>query len=157
VSKLEGVDMDTPPNSKIFDCNNSTNTTDIALLARRRAQASTQAQIPPINITFSGLADALRGMPSAPAPAIQPGPAQPPRKKLPPQMELHAFCTKYSLHDALEWKLKAVDVSGPHVLRLIGDAALVDKARLSIGELATLHDTEERWTAAAEAVQDDMA
>jgi hypothetical protein len=38
--KIEGVNHETPPNTKIFDPTNTQNTDDISLLAKRRLAAS---------------------------------------------------------------------------------------------------------------------
>jgi hypothetical protein len=62
-------------------------------------------------------------------------------------MTLNAFCVHSDLSDAIKVKLTSINVTGPHVLHLIDDAALWKEAGLDIGELATLRDAEERWMA----------
>jgi hypothetical protein len=60
-------------------------------------------------------------------------------------MELGAFCAQYFLSQNIQQKLKAIQVTGPHVLRLISDADLRGDGSLSIGELASLRDAQFRW------------
>ncbi|KAI3602366.1 hypothetical protein WG66_011261 [Moniliophthora roreri] len=89
----------------------------------------------PVFVDLSGIAPFLR------SPHHQlPNPTRLP----PPKVPLSEFCKKYELSDALQEKLKGLNIDGPHVLRLIKDEAL-EKKGLSIGEVAGLRDAEERW------------
>jgi hypothetical protein len=49
------------------------------------------------------------------------------------------------LSAAIKNKLTSINITGPHILRLIDNAALWKEAGLDIGELVTVHDAEERW------------
>ena len=69
-----------------------------------------------------------------------------PRQRPPPRVTLTKFCKQYKLSASLHEKLAALDIDGPHVLRLIKDGALESKG-FSIGEVAGLRDAEERWMA----------
>jgi hypothetical protein len=143
--KHEGVDLESPPNSKIFDPTNQQNANDVRLLANRRLNQTREAA-PPITVNFSGLADLLKqnGAPVAPAPAA--GSAVSAKNEpLPPPMELALFCDQYHLSNDIKKKLGSIHVSGPHVLRLITDADLRGEGTLSIGELASLRDAHMRW------------
>ncbi|KAJ2936905.1 hypothetical protein H1R20_g190, partial [Candolleomyces eurysporus] len=149
-SKAEGVDMETPPNAKLFNPACSSNTADIAMLAQRRAAAGQPTQQPQTTVSLAGLAEFIREMrqpestraTEAPAPEAL---ALPQPKRLPPRMKLDDFCRLYGLDDGLKHKLGAIDITGPHVLRLVTDDDLRKSGTLTIGELATLRDAEERW------------
>jgi len=72
---------------------------------------------------------------------------RPPRCQAPlPPMKLDSFCTAYNLSDAIKDKLVAIQIAGPHVLRLITDTDLRGKGGLSVGELASVHDAQLRWS-----------
>jgi hypothetical protein len=149
------VDDESPPSNKLFDPRSGGNS-DVRMLAKRRMAAQTQAAAPQIQVSFDGLADVMRALRSDtgdthPQPATQANSApitrhaQPECPKPRPRMALAQFCQLYELSASLQQKLEAVDVTGPHTLRLIDNAALTELAKLSIGELAALRDAEERW------------
>jgi hypothetical protein len=137
--------METPPNTKIFDAAFTGNTTDTATLAKRRSIV----QQPPI-VNFEGLVDVLKHLNPAlqqPLPALQqPLPvSNPPHNCPPPKISVHVFCARFDLSPAIEAKLGGINVTGPHLLRLIDDTALQTEGGLDLGELAGVRDAEERW------------
>ncbi|KAG1872131.1 hypothetical protein C8R48DRAFT_595708, partial [Suillus tomentosus] len=151
----DGVDIDHPPNSKMFDPparrgSSSSEDNDILALAKRRRNQITQDSKPSSNITvnFSGLAELLSTARQTPAP--QPNvsstvqqPSQP--AQVPPRLSLQAFCDFYDLPLSVYDKLNSHQIMGPHLLRLISDDQLRTECVLSIGELAAVRDAEERW------------
>lgn len=149
--KIDGVDRDTPPNSKIFDPTHKQNTDDVAQLAKRRLSQSREVAAPAVTVNFPGFADFFR----QPNPAIPLGPLPIPNgaanrasfkdEALLPPMKLEIFCAQYSLSDDIQMKLTSIQVAGPHVLSLISDLDLRGEGKLSIGELASLRDAETRW------------
>jgi hypothetical protein len=62
-------------------------------------------------------------------------------------MSISNFCCKFELSADVKEKLSGINITGPHLLRLIDDAALRTEARLDLGELAGVRDAEERWLA----------
>src|ERR1700722_2343162 len=59
-SKQDGVDLETPPNAKMFDPTFVDNS-DIASLAKRQlAQSNRMNALPQVNVSFSGLAEILQ-------------------------------------------------------------------------------------------------
>jgi hypothetical protein len=64
-------------------------------------------------------------------------------------MKLDDFCRQYKLTDEVKGKLDAIQIAGPHVLRLVSDADLRGDGRLSVGELASVRDAQQRWHALA--------
>jgi hypothetical protein len=124
-------------------------TDDIALLAKRRMAQNRDAAAPAITVNFPGFADIFRA-PNAPPL----GPAEPPlaasvnsphrRVPLPP-MELEDFCRQFNLSYELRAKLNVIHITGPHVLRLVSDADLRGEGGLSVGELASVRDAQQRW------------
>lgn len=136
--------METPPNTKIFDTAFTGNATDTATLARRRAVVQ-QPLAPAVN--FEGLVDVLKHL----NPTLQqPLPTQIPLASVPhnfppPKMSTHEFCIKFELSPVIQAKLSGINVTGPHLLRLIDNAALRTEGGLDLGELAGVRDAEERW------------
>ena len=124
---VDGVDKETPPNTKIFDPTNKQNTDDVSLLAKRRLAHARDNVPQPITVNFPGFAQlfaaAAPNAPTAPTAPAAPPPV-PRRVVLLPPMELGAFCTQYFLSQNIQQKLEAIQVTGPHVLRLISDADL---------------------------------
>lgn len=148
--KIEGVDLENPPNSKMFDPtqhHGAANDSDtVGLLARRRAAQHNSA--PTITVNFPGFVDLLHP-PQGAGPVVN-DPRDPiPGHRLPGQLlpptPLLEFCNKYFLSVDIEDKLEAIQISGPHVLSLISDADLRNEAKLSVGQLASLRDAELRW------------
>jgi hypothetical protein len=145
--------METPPNSKIFDTAFTGNATDTAALAKHRSIAQQPPQQPPTQpiVNFEGLTDVLKQLHPAlhqPHPTFHPAQIplpNPLRNCPPPKMTVHVFCAKFDLSPAIEAKLSRINVSGPHLLRLIDDNALRKEGELDLGELAGVRDAEERW------------
>ncbi|RXW14517.1 hypothetical protein EST38_g11336 [Candolleomyces aberdarensis] len=140
----EGADMDTPPNNKLFDASCSRNVMDISTLAKRRAGIVKNDQNTSALAPLAGLAElihAIRGPPSVADAALPVAPAS----NLLEPMDLDDFCMLFGISYGLKLKLEDADITGPHVLRLVSDTDLRSDAKLSIGELATLQDAEERW------------
>ncbi|KAG1846151.1 hypothetical protein C8R48DRAFT_677938 [Suillus tomentosus] len=148
LNKQPGVDLDNPPNTKIFDVT-YTDPTDIAMLSRRRLNAVTQTQSSApsivINNDFKDIVGLLNGD-RGPDPAIKNAP-QPVLRQQPalrPKLSLLDFCNRFKLSRWLCEKLDNIDVTGPHCLRFLQNADLLG-AGLSLGELADIRDAEERW------------
>jgi len=141
-----GVDIDHPPNSKIFDVSNhSDDEDDISALARRRhAQLAGRDHNNQSNITvnFTGLAELIR--PSSPSATSRSSVISRP-KAIPPKLDLRIFAHQFGIPMDLYDKLEAIHLNGPHLLRLISDEQLRTEGGLSLGELAILRDAEERW------------
>ncbi|KAG1799406.1 uncharacterized protein HD556DRAFT_1305619 [Suillus plorans] len=145
-AKIDGVNIDHPPNSKMFDPparrgSSSSKDNDILALAKRRRNQITQDSKLSSNITvnFSGLAELLSTAHQTPAP--QPDvsstvqqPSQP--TQVPPRLSLQAFCDLYDLPLSVYDKLNSHQIT---------DNQLRTECVLSIGELAAVRDAEERW------------
>ncbi|KAF8958724.1 hypothetical protein BDZ97DRAFT_1915991 [Flammula alnicola] len=148
--KIEGVDQENPPNAKMFDPTNKHNIDDVALLAKRRLAQNRDAVAPAITVNFPGFADVFRAPNAPPLAPVNPAtaaPANSPRHRVPPPpMKLDSFCHRYELSEEIRGKLDAIQIAGPHVLRLISDTDLRGEGRLSIGELASVRDAQLRWT-----------
>ncbi|RXW18854.1 hypothetical protein EST38_g7000 [Candolleomyces aberdarensis] len=85
--------------------------------------------------------------PPSVADAALPVPALPvaPASNLLEPMDLDDFCMLFGISYGLKLKLEDADITGPHVLWLVSNTDLRSDAKLSIGELATLRNAEERW------------
>ncbi|KIM74431.1 hypothetical protein PILCRDRAFT_92599 [Piloderma croceum F 1598] len=154
-AKENGVDLEHPPNTKLFDPTfNDPN--DIALLSHHRLLTVNQNQPAPpsiiINNDFKDLAAAMQGHHNPldhPPPGVNPPPSQPThqpiRAALVPKMTLAAFCDYYELHLIIEGKLNELNITGPHALHFVSNQQLADEVRLSVGELADVRDAQERW------------
>jgi hypothetical protein len=156
-AKLEdGIDIDHPPNSKMFDpsrhrttssSGSSDDSNDILALAKRRRNQLAQDTKSSSNITvnFSGLAELLNTRQNPDTTTVQ-SVQQPSRPaQLPPRLSLDAFCDYYDLPRSVYEKLNSHQITGPHLLRLISNDQLRLECALSIGELAAIRDAEERW------------
>lgn len=154
-AKVDGVDMEHPPNSKIFDTTHR-NSADISALSKRRLALQTQStNSPSISLNFEGLADVLKiaglnGNPTAlPAPigpqTLQSQSRTPDYKAPKPKISLVDFCLRYDLSHDVQLKLTTIKVTGPHALRYIDDATLREEGQLELGELADIRDAQERW------------
>ncbi|KAG2113831.1 uncharacterized protein F5147DRAFT_570720 [Suillus discolor] len=140
-----GVDIEHPPNSKIFDPTDhgDSDSDDISALARRRrAQLAGRDHNNQSNITvnFAGLAELIR--PSSPSKNPT---CSTKTMSIPPKLDLQSFATWFGLSGQLHDKLKAIHLDGPHLLRLVSNEQLQTEGGLSLGELAVLRDAEERW------------
>lgn len=148
-AKEEGVDMESPPNVKIFDVTYSGNLMDTNLLAKRRVALQAHGQNSP-TVNFEGLANVIKqlnpayGRENAP-PAPAPLAAVPLHRRPPPKMSIATFCSQFDLSPEIQAKLLGIAIAGPHLLRLVDDGALRGEAGLSLGELAGIRDAEERW------------
>ena len=138
------MNLESPPNSKIFDPTNQQNANDVRLLANRRLNQTRDAA-PPITVNFSGLADLLKQNGTPVVPPAVPAAVFAKNEPLPPPMALALFCDQYHLSNDIKRKLDSIHISGPHVLRLITDTDLRGEGTLSIGELASLRDAHMRW------------
>ena len=145
-AKEEGVDMESPPNVKIFNVTYSGNLMDTNLLAKRHVALQSHSQNSP-TVNFEGLADVIKqlnGQENAlPAPA--PLTAVPLHPRPPPKMSIATFCLQFDLSPEIQAKLLGIAIAGPHLLHLVDDCALRGEAGLSLGELAGIRDAEERW------------
>ena len=152
-AKEDGVGLEMPPHTKIFDSTYTGNTIDIATLAKRRAAALQPVSQNAPTVSFEGLAEVIKQLnptfaQQQPAPIIV---RTPPRPRLPPKMSLAEFCIQYEISHEISIKLCKQNIVGPHLLRLIGDEALRVEGQLDLGELATLRDVQERWVASLDA------
>ncbi|KAJ7587721.1 hypothetical protein C8J56DRAFT_786477, partial [Mycena floridula] len=141
---VSGVDEENPPNNRIFDidADSNTNTTDINLLASRRAQKTSSASGSKVNVSFPGFAEAIACISESraisPETQRQPTPSDVTHVPIIPQkMDLSVFVLKHQLSPAIHEKLRNLDISGPHVLRLMTDCALADGG-LSTGQIAVV-------------------
>lgn len=57
-------------------------------------------------------------------------------------MKLNDFSHQYKLTDEAEGKLNAIQIAGPQFILLVSDADLHGDGRLSVGELASVHDAQ---------------
>lgn len=141
-----GVDIEHPPNSKIFDpTDRSDDEDDISALAwRQRAQLAGRNHNNQSNITvnFMGLAELI--WPSSPSKNPS-GNIKTNLKAIPPKLNLQSFTTWIGLSVQLCNKLEAIYLDGPHLLRLVSNEQLRAEGGLSLGELTVLWDAEERW------------
>lgn len=120
------------------------------MLSRRCLNAVTQTQSSApsivINNDFKDIVGLLNGD-RGPDPAIKNAP-QPVLRQQPAALRLKLslldFCNRFDLSQWLCEKLDEIDVTGPHCLRFLQNADLLG-AGLSLGELADIHDAEERW------------
>ena len=148
--KIEGVDQEMPPNTKIFDATNRQHTDNISVLARHRLAASRENLPQPITVNIPGFAELFAHVKTpAIAPVAAPGVAAAPNVAhrqctLFPPTELILFCTNYRLSDQIKKKLNAMQIAGPHIICLISDADLQGEGALSIGELASVQDVQLR-------------
>jgi hypothetical protein len=125
---------------------------DVALLAsRRRAleDVSTNKSSPSnFTINLAGISDLL-------GPRIgndaAPGPPRIAPTTLPRKIDLDDWCQMYELSNTIQYKLRALDITGPHALRFVTDEDLRSVGNLSLGELADVRDGQERWSKAADA------
>jgi hypothetical protein len=103
-------------------------------------------------VNFEGLADVIRQLNPAtnnhrePVALALPV-ATPARHLPPPKMTMDDFCWKFELSANIKEKLFRINITGPHLLRLIDNLALRTEAGLDLGELAGVRDAEERWMA----------
>jgi hypothetical protein len=119
----------------------------VALLAGRRAKDHNGSGI---TVNFPGFADIFRHqnpLPASQAPVHAADPINSPHRRIPPPpMKLDDFCQHYDLSDAINAKLVDIQIAGLHVLRLIADCDLREEGKLSIGELASVRDAQQRWS-----------
>jgi len=134
----------------MFDATTPNSNADIAVMAKRRAAATTASSGSNVYVNFDGLAELLRG-PSAATPRLLAPATATAAEKRPndvskwPKMDLATFSEQFKLPACLHDKLLALGVQGPHVLRFLKDEDLRAEGKLLLGELGTLCDAEERW------------
>lgn len=135
--------MEHPPSGPEFSSqDNHNNTDDIALLARRRVGLLQQQQQPQITVNLAGLPDLLQRQPLQTV-TTNPNVTQRPPPR--PKITLDEFCFKYGLSIDIQDKLAQVKVSGPHGLRYISEAELMNVAKLDLGERGDVQDAVDRW------------
>ncbi|KAI0037783.1 hypothetical protein FA95DRAFT_1613884 [Auriscalpium vulgare] len=151
--KTAGVDFESPPSSPLFDAGAARGdaTTDINVLASRRLRSlsasNSSNSSPNVNVSFEGLADMMAVLKGSERSALSPAninPA-PSSKPLPPKMSLALFCQIYELSAGVITKLSQMELAGPHVLRKLSDADLVEDGALTKAQIAEVRDAEERW------------
>ena len=136
-----------PPPTKLFDPTAANAGSDLAMMARHRAAATTTSSTQNISISFDGLAELLRGPTNkitTPAPTAPATPATTDYSNI-PAMTLAAFCERYAVPEQLKKKLIDLGVQGPQALCWIKDEDLRGEGGLLLGELGTLRDAEQRW------------
>jgi hypothetical protein len=139
--KQDGVDLETPPNSKLFDPT-FVDTTDIASLAKRRLSLSNKTPVAPqVNVNFAGLAELLQIQ----KPTVPDTLTHPPAHVLQPKMTLEDFCHSYQLSVGIQIKLDKLGITGPHALRFLSKDDLRHEGELRVGEIAEIRDAEARW------------
>ncbi|KAK0432482.1 hypothetical protein EV421DRAFT_1910864 [Armillaria borealis] len=157
--KVQGVNHDTPPHSRLFDVttskSNNKNTTDIALLSARcldqtkcdtAAPATTSTQVV---MNFKGLAEALAVCQPdlATWPTLSASSAANVQSKLPPKLPLDEFCHLYEISDSTYRKLREMEVDRPHLLRILKDKDLKTEGLILTSQIAAIRDAEEHWLA----------
>lgn len=140
------MDIETPPNSKLFDLTSISNTNDIDQLSKRRLAANTSnTNTSPSgsNVTFNiaGVAELVNGQAPSEPQAVEPAS----KKSLPPQISLDTFCLRYDISANLHTKLAGLGVQGPHALCFLSNADLQGEGKLLLGEVGELRDTKEHW------------
>jgi hypothetical protein len=124
-----GIDLEHPPNMKIFDATYR-DPSDVAELSQRRLAAlktrDTNAPAP-VNVSFDGLADVFKHiLPQSPtmptSPILQ-------KHVSPPRLSLPDFCERFHLSASVQAKLAALDITGPHGLHWINDEGLRNEGR----------------------------
>jgi hypothetical protein len=60
-------------------------------------------------------------------------------------MTLFIFCECFDLSDFILQKHNVLKITRPHGLRFITNQQLIEMGQLDIGELADVHDAQERW------------
>ncbi|KAG1906133.1 uncharacterized protein F5891DRAFT_975581 [Suillus fuscotomentosus] len=147
-NRQPSVNLDNPPNTKIFDVT-YTDPTDIAMLSRHHLNAVTQTQSSTPSIVINNDFKDIVGLLNSdhgPDPAIKnaPQPVLHQQPALRPKLSLLDFCNCFELSWWLCEKLDNIDVTGPHCLQFLQNANLLG-AGLSLGELADICDAEEWW------------
>ncbi|KAJ7573588.1 hypothetical protein C8J56DRAFT_840017, partial [Mycena floridula] len=148
---VPGIDETNPPNNRIFDVDsNNTNTsiTDINLLASRRHKSSS-ASGSEVNVSFPGFAEAIARMSESrnvsPEVRRQSTPSEAPSAPtIPPKMDLAVFVCQHQLSATIHEKLRKLDISGPHILRLMENSELAEGG-LSNGQIAVIQDAEQHF------------
>ncbi|KAJ6537522.1 hypothetical protein DFH09DRAFT_1369087 [Mycena vulgaris] len=139
--KVPDVNVQNPPPDKIFE-HRDTDTDDLTLINNRsKHKTTTKDSNITINLT---LPDAAAPRPHGPLPAPDVIPPAQRRRRIPPQMTLKDFCTRFHLTNNIQEKLHAYSVTGPQTLRHLADAMLVD-AELNPAEIADVRDAQDRW------------
>jgi hypothetical protein len=155
VAKEDAVDLENPPNTKLFDPEYR-NDPDTALLLRRHhglVAADQNAPATPnivIQNNFEGLAGLLlQCNPALPASVPNSTQSAPRMTRaalaLVPKMTLVDFCEKFNLSVFILQKLNVLHVTGPHALRFISNQQLVEVGGMDIGQLADVRDAQEHW------------
>ena len=143
VAEEDGVDLEHPPNSKLFDTTyNDPN--DINLLSRRRlATVNSNQPVAPNFVIHNHFEDpaAITNKACAPAPRLNP---PVPRAALLPKMSLEVFCETFNLSYEVMTKLKALKITGPHGLRYVTNTQLMQNGQMEVGEVADVRDSQER-------------
>ncbi|KAF8140816.1 hypothetical protein K438DRAFT_2030390 [Mycena galopus ATCC 62051] len=106
------VDVETPPEGKLYEFQETENEEDEQLLRTRATQktAAKDSNIT-INLTLPEPARPLQPLPQ------QTVPGAPIPRRIPPQLTLEIFCERFHLSDSVHAKLRNFDVTGPHTLR----------------------------------------
>ena len=129
------------------------NTNDINLLAKCCLTQNRNHDAPLITMNFPGFTEIFQPSNAPlPAPALAPtvpacaSPINCPHRHIPPPpMKLDDFCWWYELSDGNKEKLHNIQIAGLHILCLISDPDFWGEGKLSIGELASVHDAQLRW------------
>jgi hypothetical protein len=155
VAKEDAVDLENPPNTKLFNpeyCNDP----DTVLLSRchRGLVAANQNAPATPNIViqndFEGLAGLLlQRNPALPASVPNSTQSAPHMTRaapaLVPKMTLVDFCEKFDLFVFILQKLNVLHVTGPHALWFISNQQLVEVRGMDIGQLVDVRDAQEHW------------
>ncbi|KAJ7146671.1 hypothetical protein C8R44DRAFT_724417 [Mycena epipterygia] len=137
------VDVDNPPDDKLFEFQETENEEDQQLLRTRATQKATAKDSNiTINLTLPDNVLPLqphrdRQQPAAPVPIP---------RRIPPQMSLALFCARFNLTDSIHTKLRDFSVTGPHTLRHLKNEHLLE-AGLNHAEVANVRDAQDRWVA----------
>lgn len=144
ISNADGtiVDLENPPDDKLFEFQEMENEEDQQLLRTRATQKATAKDSNiTINLTLPESAQPLQPHQQQRINASAPLP-----RRIPPQISLETFVDRYNLTNTVYQKLQDFSVTGPHTLRHLKNEHLLE-AGLNHAEVANVRDAQDRWVA----------
>ncbi|KAJ7879702.1 hypothetical protein B0H13DRAFT_2051050 [Mycena leptocephala] len=144
ISNADGtiVDLESPPDDKLFEFQEMENEEDQQLLRTCATQKATAKDSNiTINLTLPESAQPLQPHQQQRINAPAPLP-----RRIPPQISLETFVDRYNLTNTVYQKLQDFSVTGPHTLRHLKNEHLLE-AGLNHAEVANVCDAQDRWVA----------